>query len=190
VFVALFSLLLLVGCQTLEVKPEQPVVEKPIKTILPKQEWTDHLVKEIKAQGLDKLKASDEKEFCPNGMNTENWAHLIAAMAKRESSLRPNTEYRENFKNSKGEYIISTGLLQISLESSKGYKCGMNSQADLKDPLKNLSCGVTILARWIKRDGCIACGSHSVGWKGIQRYWSVGRYKLDKLKDYVSPYCQ
>ncbi len=110
------------------------------------------------------------------------WIRFFKALSKLESNFNPNTEYQENFRNSKGEWVISTGLFQISLESSQGYRCGFNDQAGLRDPIKNLGCAIKIIKHWIRRDQTIY-GRDDDKWIGGARYWSVlrsnnSRYQL------------
>lgn len=51
-----------------------------------------------------------------------------------------------------GGYVISRGLLQMSLQSSQSYGCSMMKKpADLHQPLENLSCGVRILANRVEK---------------------------------------
>lgn len=160
--------------------PLPPKPEKQIKTMLPDQAWSDHLLKEVKASKLPSLKPKDAASFCPNGMSPENWAQLIAVMAYYEnSSFNPKKEYLEDFGPT------STGLLQISLSSSQQsrYSCGLTKQSDLHDPLKNLSCGVKILQALVAENGVIAGGRDISDAKGGARYWSVLREKRSiKLK--------
>lgn len=184
-------LLLLAACEVPVIEvPKEPEVVEPIKTLFPRQDWADFVFNEVMNSKLVETTMKDGREFCPNGMSANNWVHLIAAMAKRESNFKPELEYKESFKNSKGEWVISTGLLQISLESSKGYDCGMNSQSDLKDPFKNLACGVKILERWAVRDQVLS-KKVSGKWTGaIARYFSVGRDSLPKTKEVLKPWCE
>lgn len=183
----LLLLLLLVKCTTTPVSVPDIFVPA-YKSAFPNAAWTAHALSEVKKSKLHGFKPVDGKEFCPV-MSDESYVGLISAMAKFESNFKPETEYKENFKDTKGNYIISTGLLQISLESSKGYGCGMTSQADLKDPLKNISCAVKILERWIVRDGRIA--GNVAGWKGASRYWSTMRgNSLKKTQAVLTPFCE
>ena len=187
-----FWLLLVAACATTVVPPifEKP---EPFVTGFPKQEWTDYTLDLVKKSRLVQVTAKDEKEFCPQGMNAYNWTSLISAMAYAESGYKPESEYRESFKNGKGEWVISTGLLQISLESGNAYGCGFKSQSDLKDPYKNLACGVKILERWVERDGQVA-GYRDGNWRGGSRYWSVMRTSSKsfegKVKARLKPLCR
>lgn len=165
-----------------------PPAPKPLESLWPKQEWTDHTLKLVRASRLASANPSDAKSWCNRGMSPEGWTHLLAAMAKFESGYRPTLEYKENFKDSKGRYIISTGLLQLSLESSKGYSCGFTKQSDLYDPLRNIECGVKILEKWVTNDGCISCKSGS-SWRGGARFWSVLRYKKAEITSLMLPFC-
>jgi hypothetical protein len=122
----------------------------------------------------------DATTFCPkytklsSSQRKEFWAFLISAMTKYESSFKPETQYKEAFKDSKGNNVISRGLLQISIESANGYGCGFKTVSELHDPYANLSCGIRILNRWMSRDKRIA-GKVDGGWRGGARYWSVLR---------------
>lgn len=146
------------------------------------REWTNHVYSELDRLGQDLLDVipADTATFCPKyrNLNYEQrkkyWIYLISAMARFESGFKTDTSYTENFNDSSGSNVISRGLLQISIESSRGYDCGLTSAQQLHDPFKNLSCGVRILDRWVGRDGRIA-GKVDSKWRGGARYWSVLR---------------
>lgn len=144
--------------------------------------WTEHANYALDSLGKNMLGVvpADSSTFCPNYKNLtyeqrkEFWVYLISAMSRYESNFNPDARYQENFKDSQGEFIISRGLLQLSIESSQGYQCGFSKAQELHDPYKNLSCGIRILDRWMERDGRIA-GKVGNAWKGGARYWSVLR---------------
>ena len=184
----MFLLLLLIGflgaCTVTPIrpspeKPSVPVVEKPIKTkiksIFPKQEWTDYVAELVEERGLNNIPVIDGKEWCADGMKSvDSWVHVVAAMAKRESNFKAASTYKEGFKDQKGNWVISTGLMQISLESSRqsAYGCRdfITKQSDLINPYNNLRCSLNILELWVKRDERVG------GYKlGAGRYWSVMR---------------
>lgn len=146
------------------------------------RDWSNHLYSELDRLGQDLLDVipADARTFCPNYRNLsyndrkKYWIYIISAMTKFESGFNTNTKYKEDFNDSSGRPVVSRGLLQISIESSKGYDCGMVDAQELHDPFKNLSCGVRILDRWVGRDGRIA-GKVDSKWRGGARYWSVLR---------------
>lgn len=146
------------------------------------RDWSNHLYSELDRIGQDLLDVipADAGTFCPNYKNLsytdrkKYWIYIISAMAKFESGFDTNTKYKEDFEDNSGNNVISRGLLQISIESSKGYDCGMTDAQELHNPLKNLSCGVRILDRWVGRDGRIG-GKVNSKWRGGARYWSVLR---------------
>ncbi|MES2801919.1 MAG: transglycosylase SLT domain-containing protein [Bdellovibrionota bacterium] len=146
------------------------------------RDWSNHLYSELDRIGQDLLDVipADSSMFCPNYKNLtyserkKYWIYMISAMTKFESSFNTNTTYKEGFNDSSGKPVISRGLLQISIESSKGYDCGMSDAQELHNPLKNLSCGLRILDRWVGRDGRIA-GKVDAKWRGGARYWAVLR---------------
>jgi hypothetical protein len=142
----------------------------------------------VKNSSLLYATTNDDKEYCPKGMSVYNWTLLLSAMAKYESSFKPETEYVEKFKDQKGKFIISTGLLQLSQESARGYGCDAKSQEWLKDPKNNIECAVRILEKWVIKDSVIA--SKKEPWLGGARYWSVLRYKADKIKSDMKGLCK
>ncbi len=144
--------------------------------------WSEHVYNELPTLGPALLAANptDAKIFCPNFSNLSDnerkqfWAFFISSMAKFESGFDPKSAYTEGFRDNTGRYVISRGLLQISMESSKGYRCGFTSSTEMHSPTKNLSCGIKILNHWMKKDQRIASRS-GLGWRGGARYWSVLR---------------
>lgn len=140
------------------------------KSLFPKQEWADH----VYALVGDMPKVKDEKQLCPNGMSRRNWVHFFAAIAKNESNFNPNLVYKENFKNSRGEYVLSTGLHQVSYESARGYGFKGITTEQLKDPFKNIEVAVKIVKTLAYGDG-YAQGRHGTKWLGAARYFSVFR---------------
>lgn len=146
------------------------------------QSWSEHVYRELPTLGpaLLAINPVDAKIFCPNYTNLEEserkqfWAFFISTMVKFESDFDPKEAYTEGFTDSSGRYVVSRGLLQISLESSKGYRCGFTADKQLHDPMRNLSCGIIILNHWMKKDARIA-SRLGLNWKGGARYWSVLR---------------
>lgn len=167
-------------------QPEVPAASAPAplweKVRSEGKSWTAHVTNSMENLGQDLLDVipKDAATFCPKYANlnyTERkafWTYLMSAMVRYESNFKPETSYTEDFKDSSGRYIVSRGLLQISLESSKGYACGFKTQSEIHDPLRNLDCGIRILDRWLGRDGRIA-GKVGSSWQGGARYWSVLR---------------
>lgn len=144
--------------------------------------WTQHVYRELDTLGVSLLKSvpADVGTFCPNYKNLSDsnrkafWTFLLSAMTRFESNFNPDSKYTESFKDSKGQRVVSRGLLQLSIESANAYGCGFKSANELHDPLRNLSCGLRILNRWMAADQRIA-GKVNGGWRGGARYWSVLR---------------
>jgi hypothetical protein len=141
--------------------------------------WTTFLLEELNQSKLPDAMPSDLIKLCPRyskGTRSDRiaiWAHMIAFMAKRESNFKPDMQYKEKFKDAKGRYVISRGLLQISQESANSYGCRIDPATELHFPEINLSCGVKIIDRWVGRDKQ-AMGSSGKN-LGCARYWSVCR---------------
>lgn len=192
-FYLLFSFLLLSGFASRKPKAPKtepvPIVEpvKEFKTAFPQQAWAEHALKLVEKSKLPQTKVKDP--FCPE-MNNRNWVHLLAAMTRYESNFKPTLTYQEKFKNSKGEFVISTGLLQLSYESSRGYGFPGITTEQLKDPFKNLEVGVAILSKLVAQDGVIT--SDKAPWKGGARYWSVLRStgKVKDVRAFLQPWCE
>jgi hypothetical protein len=161
-------------------------------------EWSDHAFEEIRRQGdvLTESEPKDVGQFCSNYSSLrkdekrEFWVHLISAMSELESSHKASLQYRESFRNSQGQQIVSRGLLQLSLESANAYGCRFKKASYLDDPLRNLSCGIKILGHWVGRDGRIA-GRVKKGWRGGSRYWAVLRTekRLKQIQSWSKAYC-
>lgn len=150
-----------------------------------KNEYTQYAIKHLEESGQYLLNGElqDLNTFCTKCENIDRlefMVYLLSLMAEHESYFRPSLEYKESFKNSKGDYVISTGLFQISLESSqqKRYSCGFTKQSDLYSPEMNIRCAIRILNALSKEDKRIK--GNIGGWKGGSRYWSVLRYTRAK----------
>lgn len=163
-------------------------------------EYDKYIADEIRATNPSLLECSPE-DF-QNWCGKKPWSELTAEekinfynellfkLAEFESSYNSGNVSTENFKDSTGKNVESTGLLQISTESSKNYGC--NISKGLKDPETNLKCGVRIMAKQI-------CESKTISKKGgsgpgcyqdhcgAASYWSPFRKedKLQKLKEHV-----
>lgn len=157
--------------------------------------WSEFTYKAVEELGRDLLDSTprDISSFCPNysELNLEGkkmfWIYLLSTMVRYESFFNPATTYTEAFNDVNNIPIVSRGLLQLSIESSLGYGCKLNSAKDLHDPEQNLRCGIRILNLWVKRDGVISDRVNS-RWHGGARYWAVLRTHkdfLNKIKSYT-----
>jgi len=160
-------------------------------------DWTKYVYDQLDVFGKDMLKVvpKDYKDFCPQflvmspAQKKGFYVMLISGMVERESGHDTQNSYQENFKDNKGHYIVSRGLLQISIESGNAYGCGFEHESELHIPEKNLSCGIRILNRWISRDGRLA-GKIDGRWRGGARYWSVLRSSSKpKIMAWTKEYC-
>lgn len=145
--------------------------------------WTAITVQALQENGAALLNSApnDIAQFCPNyeNLTRENqvafWTLLISSLARFESNHDPATSYVEKFRDRQGNFIVSRGLLQLSIESGRGYNCNIPDAQSLHDPEVNLTCGVTIMNRWVgQRDGMIT-GKSGGKWRGAARYWSPFR---------------
>ncbi|MGZ3694808.1 MAG: transglycosylase SLT domain-containing protein [Bdellovibrionota bacterium] len=144
--------------------------------------WSQYVYDQLPVLGASMLakNPSDISNFCANYSNLNLsdkknfWVYMLSAMSERESGQDPAQTYKESFNDAKGNSVISTGLLQISIESANSYGCGFTSQSQLTDPERNLACGLKILNRWIGQDGLVS-GKSGTAWRGGARYWSTLR---------------
>lgn len=171
--------------------------------------WSDALVSSVKEQSANLSKASDLTKFCPKYKTLSEQekvkalSEIFVGMSYYESGWKPQTEYRECDKsrcrygdcfkhatygycmkgNPKydGGVVTSRGLLQMSINSSNSYGCGLKDSSELHDPIKNLKCAVLIMKRLVELRG---------EWTTPKNYWSVVKSsysgnKIEKIKDRV-----
>lgn len=170
------------------VQDDGPIVVTPKPEPIPAEEykykwknakWTKILEDAIRFSKLANMPAKDWKQFHfkKNIGTIEEWAKVMVEMAYWESKFKPEATYKENFRNSKGQYIYSRGLFMLSKESGNGYGCGFVSEKDVNDVKKNIECAVKIMERWLIRDGVIHTDRSP--YRGGARYWAVLRCNRD-----------
>ncbi len=154
--------------------------------------WSDITRDAIHTYGQDMLHVSrlkDAKYYCPRfsklsvSERLQVFTTLISQIAKYESAYKTNAKYTENLKDRFGNYVVSRGLLQLSIESANGYGCRIKNAIELHNPKTNLECGVRILNKWVSRDRYIGTGS-----RGGARYWATLRnhsYAQSKIRSKI-----
>jgi len=164
--------------------------------------WTKAAENAVAKSVLPRQVPADIKYFCPTypKLNQQQrrkfWVGLLSAMAKPESNFQPHRYYTEKFADARGRRVVSRGLLQISIESAnqQRYDCDIPQATLLHDPKVNLTCGVKILAKWVKTDGVIAKSRKARANVGGSRYWSTLREQhghLRKIAEFTRtlPFC-
>lgn len=146
-------------------------------------EYTTFTGEHIDNYGQDLLNTvpEDIDLYCPQyrdfsrEQRRDFYISFISTVARFENnSFNPSLTFREDFPDSTGNLVVSRGLLQVSLESSRGWGCPLRSANELHDASKNLECGVRILNGLMRRGNRL--GSRVGGsWKGGAEYWSVLR---------------
>lgn len=116
--------------------------------------------------------ARDIATFCPNYSSLSHeervnlWADVFAATAYFECSWNPASS-SVDVGNQSNPDTWSVGLLQLSVvdQANYGFPFGY-SYSDLKDPVKNLTLGVAIMAKQIAKKGkvLIAAGETGLYW--------------------------
>lgn len=178
-----------------------PPVTTDFKVDWSDKTYTAFLSEAIDSHGADLLKTvpTDAAAYGFKGGSKDQikrfYMLLISSMARYESAFNPKSDTYECRKTCvyekcrkvegrgycmlggdvlDGGLVISRGLLQISLQSAKGYGCKVTKPTELNDPKTNLVCAVTILNKWVAKDKKI--GTEKLGGA---RYWSVLRESSD-----------
>lgn len=152
------------------------------------------IIKNEEPQMLGQNVADDIELFCPKYRSlTDNqrlnfWGQLFAGIAKYESGWKPTSRMVERTMGIDPvtrRQVASEGLLQLSYQDETSYRldCGFDWNKDknlsisdpkktIFDPVKNLRCGIKIMARQLKNKRSITLRT------GV--YWAVirtgGRY--------------
>ena len=137
---------------------------------------------------------ADVVDFCPNFFSLDLtkkeffWIALLSEIAGLESSYNPLTAADEGRFNANSAGITSSGLTQISLDSTR-QECyqargctAVKTQGDLFNPTRELRCSVAVMSCLVERGACISCQNpEDQKWKGMAAYWSTLRspYTVD-----------
>lgn len=124
--------------------------------------WTQGTLNALESHGaaLPAMIPADIAEWCPDYANkTEEeraafWAGLFSALAKHESTWRPEAV------GGGGSWF---GLVQISPSTARAYGCAATTGSALKNPVANLSCGVRIAAAQVTKRGSVNTGMRDWG---------------------------
>ena len=91
----------------------------------------------------DKILQATSKKF-PVEVPCDDVPLFFKAIAFKETSgFNRNSSYMEPPPLG----YTSDGLLQLSIEDERAYKCGFTTRESVRHPIRNLYCGVKILAR-------------------------------------------
>ena len=138
----------------------------------------DIIAKQVKEQGLTSKFTNQEQNLKYLGSATatdENVIQLLKNLAYKESSFNPSTTYEENFNDSLGQPVISTGLFGISQESARGYGNSDATTENLKNPEYNTKVAVNILSELLTKSNGIIAQKTQGGYTGAAEYWSPFR---------------
>jgi len=151
------------------------------------REWVQFMHEEIQAkrtyllndQNLSSQVKADIKSLCPQYLNmnsddkTKFWALFMGSVAWPESAWDPKTMYMEPAPL----YYYSIGLLQLSYQKDEGHgeECQFPSQEAVKDPLRNLRCGLKIMENQVRNRKKLFTPDEFY-------YWSVLKSKTSEVK--------
>jgi hypothetical protein len=128
-------------------------------------DWDDAALAVIRQRREDFARAEDIGAFCP-GYKSASLSQqegcllrLVSALVKKESDF----DARAFTPEDKG--LPSVGLMMLS----RGECANAPTEAELKNAVKNLTCGINKLADQIKKGNCISCLA------GGGAYWSALR---------------
>jgi len=173
--VSVFTLFACVACAS----PNQPEVTR--QSTLPVTQWdhrpeaarwTQSTLTALNGHGAALIDTvpKDIDAFCPGYEQASDrdraafWTGLLSALAKYESTWRPDAS------GGGGAWI---GLTQIDPRTARGYDCGAQTVAELKNGSQNLSCAVRIAAHQVARDEALV--SEDGSWRGMARDWAPFR---------------
>ncbi len=134
----------------------------------------DIIAKQVKEQGLTSKFTNKEQNLKYLGSETatdENVIQFLKNLAYKESSFNPSTTYQENFNDSSGQPVISTGLFGISKESAHGYGNYAATNENLKNPEYNTKVAVDIMGELLTESKGIIAQKTQNGYAGASAYW-------------------
>ena len=139
--------------------------------------WTAATLQALSHHGaaLPAYTPADIAEYCPGYATADAedraafWAGLLSALAKHESTWRPDAV------GGGGRWF---GLVQIDPATARGYGCRAQTGQALKDGAANLSCAVRIASAQVLRRGSVDRGMrdwgpfHSQAKRAEMRAWT------------------
>jgi len=152
--------------------------------------------------------ADDIREFCPNYSNMRDaqkvnfWAFLVSAITKHESAFNPIKRTMSTGNDEvTGTRLYAEGLLALAYRDIRNFSfCAFDWEKDkhlsltdkartILDPLKNLDCGIKILATQVETFGKI---SHaSTYWNALKPSGLKSRLKeIQTAAQQALPFCQ
>ena len=163
--ILLLSLLGLSACVTMPApEPEAPPAPPTMRWDFRPDAaaWTEGTLDALQTHGavLPSMVPADVAEWCPDYENRTPeeraafWAGLFSALAKHESTWRPEAV---------GGGGLWYGLVQIDPRTARAYGCDAQSGSALKNPIANLRCGVRIAAAQVSKRGTVNRGMRDWG---------------------------
>ena len=159
-------------------------IAESLKTGRFDKETNDYLVSLIEKSNLVNLNPKDAQKYFPDGQPTaQNWANLLAGMAKAESGFNPTKTYKEKFNDNSGKPQISEGLLQVSRDDVANLHMKDIDPNQIQDPKVNLQIGVKLMEKLVSNSGVISDYTMGVDkngnpikiYHGAAEYWSTLR---------------
>ena len=154
-------------------------VTKPVPTTAPIVSSSNlkGLIRDSLLENREILNANprDMAKFCPQYYTMSQqeradvWTEMVLAMAQSSSGLSSRKIHTEGISDASGNLVISRGLLQISGESARSYRCDLSQNSDLHNDSTNIKCGLKIIQKLLGRDDEVGNGVR----RGLGRYWGT-----------------
>ncbi|MEL6957655.1 MAG: transglycosylase SLT domain-containing protein [Pseudomonadota bacterium] len=153
--------------------------------------WTRAALSALRTHGADLQDTvpRDIEAWCPAyeqnppALRRAFWVGMMSALAKHESTYRPEAVGGPN---------LWYGLLQIYPDTARRYGCRATTGEALKDPEDNLSCAVRIMNVTVIRDQAIAIRDSR--WRGVAADWGpmTNRSKIAEMSAWTreQEYCR
>jgi hypothetical protein len=155
------------GCTKQTQPPPATIPSKPIAS---EWKWEDFLQANLSERHL----SASQQPLCKKQIEARKfWSALLRSIVYAESNFNPTSTYTEKTQGIDpvtGKQTVSVGLLQLSVKDKLVYKtshCADLNEQNIKDPEKNLGCGLEIMAKLI--------GTRSDLQASLGRYWSTIR---------------
>lgn len=142
--------------------------------------WSNFLLSRVASGTLPDMPCPGVEDLVPayadltRDRRVTVWANLISIDCRYECSWDPK-EYSVDVGIQGNRNTWSGGLMQLSVVDQESYTLPMGySFDDLLDPIKNLTLGIAIMEKLIRKDQVFSAKKGGI-WYGLGEYWSTLR---------------
>lgn len=151
------------------------------------------------AQKIRSNQINGFKEWCPQIDSFKRDEDVAMVLTQIVSTLIiSESMWKQNAVGPSLKGRHAQGLMQLSADSIKSYKCGgcnsgISDSALKDDAFKSLRCGTYIALSWMEKDSQVGGGSGKRS-RGIARYFQpfreIDKQKREVMKKKVANYCE